>query len=248
MAKCGSGIRWGPMQCPKCGYMMGTFDVECRRCKYKDQRNVVQAEQAAVKPKQAVPRATQNPSRKKPVSRVLIIAGGCLGSVLLLTAAMVVVAICTGTETRRTQTATPPVTSTTAAPPRSSTTATSPRPSTRAAPVAAVTPSRTPARTVPPPVAAPAQVYSGTPQPSAPQAYSGYTQPSPASVPVATGAPQTRNSGWQGSGGGTAGAYVQPSTAPSQPYAQECPRGGTHTPGKTDSHGRLHCAKCGRYM
>ena len=27
-----------------------------------------------------------------------------------------------------------------------------------------------------------------------------------------------------------------------------CPRGGSHVPGKTDSNGHLHCAKCGRFM
>jgi len=30
--------------------------------------------------------------------------------------------------------------------------------------------------------------------------------------------------------------------------AGDCPKGGSHVPGKTDSRGRLHCAKCGRYM
>lgn len=27
-----------------------------------------------------------------------------------------------------------------------------------------------------------------------------------------------------------------------------CPQGGAHVPGKTDRNGRLHCAKCGRFM
>ena len=30
--------------------------------------------------------------------------------------------------------------------------------------------------------------------------------------------------------------------------AGDCPKGGSHVAGKTDSRGRLHCAKCGRYM
>jgi len=30
--------------------------------------------------------------------------------------------------------------------------------------------------------------------------------------------------------------------------AGACRRGGEHTPGKRDSNGRLHCAKCGQYM
>lgn len=37
---------------------------------------------------------------------------------------------------------------------------------------------------------------------------------------------------------------VEPSPSP---YGN-CPRGGSHVPGKTDRRGRLHCAKCGRYM
>ena len=43
--------------------------------------------------------------------------------------------------------------------------------------------------------------------------------------------------------------YVPPrSRQPAAANYGACPKGGSHVPGKVDANGRLHCAKCGRYM
>ena len=45
----------------------------------------------------------------------------------------------------------------------------------------------------------------------------------------------------------TSGSGTQSSSTPAQTQGN-CPRGGDHTPGTRDRNGRLHCAKCGRFM
>ncbi len=63
----------------------------------------------------------------------------------------------------------------------------------------------------------------------------------------------------EASSGGYATGYTAPQAAqqyqnqysapaPTQPSAGACPQGGGHVPGKVDANGRLHCARCGRFM
>ena len=59
----------------------------------------------------------------------------------------------------------------------------------------------------------------------------------PPGVTVRQGVPQR----------GTA-RYSAPQATVQPTPAGTCPRGGPHVPGKVDKNGRLHCAKCGRYM